>query len=65
MEAQKRGPGRPPLPPDETRPEVYQLRMSSAERDDYLKASKTAGLSLAEWMRDRLNKAVKRESKRD
>jgi hypothetical protein len=61
----KRGPGRPPLPPDQTKPGVFQIRLSEAERGEYREAAQRAGVPLAVWMRDRLSKAAQRESKRD
>ena len=65
MATTKRGPGRPPLPPDQTKPGVFQIRLSNAERAEYQQAAESAGIPLAQWMRDRLSKAAKRESKRD
>ena len=65
MDETKRGPGRPPLPPGQTKPGVFQIRLSPADRAEYEAAAKRADLSIAEWMRDRLSKAAKRESKRD
>ena len=52
--------GRPPLDPSETKNEVYQLRLTAAERGRWEAAAKRAGKSLAEWIRDRLNRAAKR-----
>lgn len=65
MEKKKRGPGRPPLPPDQTKPGVFQFRLSDAERAEYQDAAERAGMALAQWMRDTLSKAAKRQSKRD
>ena len=65
MGTTKRGPGRPPLPPDQTKPGVFQIRLSDAERAEFKEAADRAKLPMAQWMRDRLSKAAKRESKRD
>ena len=55
--------GRPPKPPEESKGEVYQLRLSEAERAEYQKAADRAEMLLAAWMRDRLSKAAKREAR--
>src|SRR5690348_10797301 len=65
MESKKKRPGRPPKPPGETKPGVFQIRLSDDERGEFQYAAERAGLPLAQWMRDRLSKAAKRESKRD
>jgi len=52
--------GRPPLDPAEAKSQVYQLRMTAAERATYDAAAKRAGQSLSAWIRDRLNRAAKR-----
>jgi hypothetical protein len=56
--------GRPPKRPGGLG-SVFQIRLSDAERAEYQAAAERAGVALAEWMRDRLSKAAKRESKRD
>jgi len=63
MEATKRGRGRPPKPPDETKAELMQIRIGEAERIAYQKSAERCGLSFSEWVRDRLNRAAKREAK--
>lgn len=63
MEKTKRGPGRPPLPPGETKPGVFQIRLSEAERAEFQGAAERAKLPMAQWMRDRLLKAAKREAR--
>ena len=55
--------GRPPLKPGEAKSAVFQIRLTDAERASYEQAAQRAGVSLAAWMRERLNKAAKRESK--
>lgn len=57
--------GRPPKPPGEALAERIDLRITTAEKADYESAASRAGQSLSEWMRERLNKAAKRESKQD
>ena len=57
--------GRPPIRPEGALGEVFQIRLADSERAAYERAAKRAGLSLAAWMRDRLTKSAKRESKRD
>jgi predicted HicB family RNase H-like nuclease len=61
----KRGRGRPPKPPDERHEERLELRMQTAEKVAWQAASDRAGKSLAAWMRDKLNRAAKREANRD
>lgn len=65
MTETKRGRGRPPLPPDEAKGQVFQIRLSDAERQQYESAAERAGVPMAAWIRDRLNRAAKRESKQD
>lgn len=57
--------GRPTIDPDGPMGKVFQIRLTESERKDYRQASDRAGLKLAAWVRDRLSKAAKRESKRD
>lgn len=40
------------------------VRASDAEREAYKEAAEHAAMPLSEWVRDRLNRAAKRESKR-
>ena len=54
--------GRPPKPPDEVRAEVYQLRLTVAERSEYDSAAKRSGKGLSEWIRACLSKAARRGS---
>jgi len=57
--------GRPPLAADEAKGEYVQIRLTAAERLEYEQAAQRAEQSLSAWMRERLSKAAKRESKRD
>jgi predicted DNA-binding protein (UPF0251 family) len=43
--------------------EVVTLCLNDAERIEFQKAAERCGLSLAAWMRDRLNECAKREAK--
>jgi predicted HicB family RNase H-like nuclease len=56
---------RPAKPPDEVASERIDLRLTTAERIEYEQAAKRAEQSLSAWIRERLTKAAKRESKRD
>jgi hypothetical protein len=42
---------------------IVPLPLSDSERITYQKAAERCGLSLADWIRDRLNAAAKREAK--
>ena len=64
MEA-KRKRGRPRVPKAERVTEVIALRMTQDELADCERSAMQADLKLPDWMRDRLGKAAKRESKRD
>jgi hypothetical protein len=57
--------GRPKLDPEGNASSLMALRVIESEREAYGRAAKRAGLNVSAWMRDRLNKAAKRESKRD
>jgi predicted HicB family RNase H-like nuclease len=52
--------GRPPLDPADAKSQVYQLRMTAAEREAWEAAAKRAGKTLSAWIRERLNRAAKR-----
>ena len=43
--------------------EVVQICLTDLERIEFQKAAERCGLSLAAWMRDRLNECAKREAK--
>lgn len=60
---EKRGPGRPPVA-EKAQDARIQLRTLDGEKGTYESAAAIAGLSLSEWMRDRLNRAAKRELRR-
>lgn len=55
--------GRPPKPDGERAEEVFQIRLTAADKAAWREAAERAGESLAAWIRDRLDKAAKRESK--
>ncbi len=57
--------GRPHRNPGEGASKIVPIRMTEAEQQRYLEAAERAEMSLSEWARDRLDKAAKRESKRD
>jgi hypothetical protein len=59
------GMARPKKPPDEVAAERIDLRLTTAERLEYEQAAKRANRSLSGWIRERLSRAAKRESKRD
>ena len=42
---------------------AFELALTDSERITYQKAAERCGLSLVEWIRDRLNRAAKREAK--
>ena len=63
MEKQRRGRGRPRLDPDGPPAKFLTIRASDAEREAYREAAERAEQPLSEWIRDRLNRAAKRESK--
>lgn len=61
---EKRGRGRPPKPPEDTKGDVLHLRVGQDERAAYQETADRNGMPLSEWVRDRLNRAVKRETKK-
>ena len=63
MEEIKRGPGRPPVR-EKTQEARIQLRTLDSEKSEYERAAETAGLTLSEWMRNRLDRAAKRENRK-
>jgi uncharacterized protein (DUF1778 family) len=42
-----------------------QLRLTAAEKDAYRRAAESVGKPLSEWIRECLDKAAKKVSKRD
>ena len=57
--------GRPPKPKAEQASEITAIRLTKDEREACERAAANAELKLSAWMRDRLLRAAKRESKRD
>ena len=57
--------GRPPKPEAEQASEIVAVRLTQNERKTCEVAADKADLKLSAWMRDRLIRAAKRESKRD
>jgi hypothetical protein len=57
--------GRPPKEPTERLAEIIQFRMTTEERQECERAAERAGTKFSAWIRERLLKAAKRESKRD
>lgn len=55
--------GRPARDPKGVASKLLPVRLTEAEREGYRQAANHAGLSLSEWIRDRLNRAAKRETK--
>lgn len=56
--------GRPARDPGGTAAKLVPIRLTNAEKATYQQAADRAGLSLSVWIRDRLDKAAKREAKR-
>ena len=52
--------GRPPLDPGEAKDQVYQLRLTEAEREVIRSRCKAQGKTLSTWIRDKLSRAAKR-----
>ncbi len=57
---EKRARGRPPKGEGSQTARIY-LRAEPTEKERYEKAAHKAGVSLAEWMKQRLNRAAARE----
>ena len=55
--------GRPTIDPKGPLGELYQVRLAAAERAEYERAAERSGVKLSEWIRDRLNRAARREAK--
>lgn len=55
--------GRPPKPPGTTLPETLQIRLTADDKARFYAAAAKVGMSVSEWMRDRLTKAAKREDR--
>lgn len=56
--------GRPKLDAEGGPSKYLTIRTAESDQDAYKAAAQRAGLTLSEWIRDRLTKAAKRESKR-
>jgi predicted HicB family RNase H-like nuclease len=56
--------GRPPKPPEERGEERIELRLTTAAKAEWLKAAERAGIPLSAWIRERLDRAAKRENGR-
>jgi predicted HicB family RNase H-like nuclease len=54
--------GRPPRDPKSGAAKIVPIRLTDLEKANYQRAANKAGLSLSEWVRDRLGKAAKRET---
>ena len=57
--------GRPAYGPNGKMSEVFQIRLANTEKAKFQLAADLAGLKLAAWIRDRLDKAAEREFKQD
>jgi hypothetical protein len=42
-----------------------EIRVTPGERDSYQRAGESAGKLVADWIRDTLNRAARRQAKRD
>jgi predicted HicB family RNase H-like nuclease len=56
---------RPKKPPDEVASKRIDLRATPAELAEYERAAERTGQTLSAWIKERLNRSAKRESKRD
>lgn len=65
MEKAKRGRGRPPKPADERAEERIELRLPPADKAAWQEAAERAEQPLSAWIRDRLNRAAKREARQN
>ena len=57
--------GRPTRDPQGVASKLFPVRLTDGERAEYERAAERARLTVSGWIRDRLAKAAKRESKRD
>lgn len=51
------------LPPENEPVCAVELPLPESERIEFQKCAERCGMTLAQWMRDRLNEALKREAK--
>jgi predicted HicB family RNase H-like nuclease len=56
--------GRPKLDPKGSPSKYLTIRVAPGEYDAYAVAAEKATTTLSDWVRDRLNRAAKREAKR-
>jgi len=56
--------GRPKLDPTGEPSRFLTIRTADAEQEAYRRAAERDGVSLSEWIRDKLNRAAKRQPKR-
>ncbi len=56
--------GRPPLDPGSAKGQVFQIRLTDAEREAYEQAATQAKMTLSAWIREKLGNAAKRGSKK-
>lgn len=61
--AKKRG--RPPKDPSERAEERIEIRLPDAAKAVWVASADRAGVSLSAWIRDRLDRAAKRESRQN
>lgn len=59
MREKRKKVGRPPLAKGEAKAIVLQSRVQAAEKQNYQKAAKAAGVDLSTWIRQTLNQAIK------
>lgn len=57
---EKRTRGRPPKGGEAQTARIY-MRAEPGEKDRYERAAEKAGVTLTEWVKDRLNRAARRE----
>ena len=55
--------GRPPKPEGTTLPETLQIRLTADDKARFYAAAERVGVSVSEWMRNRLTKAANREAR--
>jgi len=55
--------GRPPRDAKSGAAKIVPIRLTDAEKALYQRAATKAGISLSEWVRDRLGRAAKHESR--
>lgn len=53
--------GAPPKSPEKAKNQVFQIRLSSAEKEAFRLAAEADGKKIAEWIRDRLRRDSRNE----